>query len=47
MRHYPFKVVFLTLIGDTGRWVVWVGRHTPEKISGVPKGHLSPVRNRA
>ncbi len=29
---------------DNVRWAVWLGRHTPEKIAGVPKGRLRRVR---
>ena len=43
----PFQNRLSNLKENTDRWVVWVGRHAPEKISGAPKGHLSPVRNRA
>lgn len=31
--------------GDTDRWVVRLGRHAPEKVSGAPKGALTRVRN--
>ena len=31
-------------VRDIGRWAVWVGRHSPEKISGEPKGRLRRVR---
>jgi hypothetical protein len=31
--------------GDSGRRAVRLGRHTPEKISGVPKARLRRVRN--
>lgn len=41
MRHHPWFAVALTLFGeDNGRWAVWVGRHTLEKISRVPHGQL-------
>lgn len=30
---------------DSIRWVVGLGRYTPERISGVPKGVLRRVRN--
>ncbi len=46
MEHRPRRLVQLTCCGeDTSRWAVWLGRHTPEKISGVPKGQLRGVRN--
>ena len=31
---------------DTIWWTVWLGWHTAEKISVVPKGWLNPVGNR-
>ncbi len=46
MGHHPSIAVLLTsLMEDTDRWVVWVGRHTLEKISSVPNGLLKEVRN--
>lgn len=49
MKHHPFPPLPLTLgspLGDSGGLAVWLGRHTPEKISGVPKAPLRSVRNR-
>ena len=31
--------------GNNTGWAVWLGRHTREKITRVPKGRLRRVRN--
>ena len=41
-----FYVTHLLLAGrDTSRQTVWLGWHAAEKISAVPQGWLSRVRN--
>ena len=47
LEHHPLSAPPLTRPrgGDSGRRAVWLGRHTPEKISGVPKARLRRVRN--
>lgn len=44
LGHHPLMTMFLTLLGDTGRWAVWLGRYPPKNASGGPKGWLKRVR---
>jgi len=35
----------LSLMGNSSRWAVWLGRYASGRVSEAPKGFLIPVRN--